>query len=318
MNYYFSGIGNFDIPQKERLSQLCTHRLQSCHRDYVKQSHDWLSFASRPVNQKRVEIMLDSGAFTAWNKGGQVELEPLMEVYSEMVEKYEDGLKAIWLINLDKIPGQRGRTATEEEIDDAIRVSDRNFAILEQEFGPRVLPVFHQNESKKRLREVASMAQYICISPRNDLGERYRISWAAEVHNLLKDLKYQGAPIQTHGLATTGMKMMDMVPWYSADSAWWLSTAINGSIMYVSQTGIIKTILVSEKSPGRKDKNQHYVSMAKPIQRYIDERLAVHGYTIKDVMEHHTPRMMVCILEVLEWLKIATTAPIPTTGLFDL
>lgn len=313
MNYYFSGIGNFDYTQKERLSQLCTHRLQSCHRDYVKQSHDWLSFASKPVNQKKIEIMLDSGAFTAWNKGGEVELEPLLDVYSDMVEKYEDGLKAIWLINLDKIPGQRGRTATEDEINCAIKVSDENFAILEREFGHRVLPVFHQNESRRRLREVAAMAKYICISPRNDLGERYRISWAAEVHSLLKE-----SGNRTHGLATTGMKMMDMVPWYSADSAWWLSTAINGSIMYVSQTGIIKTILVSEKSPGRKDKNQHYISMAKPIQKYIDERLDVHGYTIKDVMEHHTPRMIVCILEILEWLKISTTAPIPTAGLFDL
>lgn len=313
MNYYFSGIGNFDHSQKERLSQLCTHRLQSCHRDYVKQSHDWLSFASKPLNRKRIEIMLDSGAFTAWNKGGEVELEPLIDVYAEMIEKYEGGLKAIWLINLDKIPGQRGRTATEQEIEDAIRISDHNFARLQEAFGHRVLPVFHQNESKSRLIEVTGQADYICVSPRNDLGEKFRISWAAEVHSLLKGLNKR-----THGLATTGMKMMDMVPWYSADSAWWLSTAINGSIMYVSQTGIIKTLLVSERSPGRKDKNQHYISMARPIQRYIDERLAVHGYTIKDVMEHHTPRMIVCILEILEWLKIAAVRPIPTSGLFDL
>ena len=112
--------------------------------------------------------------------------------------------------------------------------------------------------------------------------------------------------------------MMDMVPWYSADSAWWLSTAINGSVMFLHSTGIIKTVLVSERSPGRKDKNQHYVSMSKPIREYIDGRLAVHGFTYKDVAEHHTPRMLMCILEILEWLKISSTSPIPTTGLFDL
>jgi hypothetical protein len=159
IKYYFSGIGNFDIPQKERLAQLCTHRLQSCHRDYVKQSHDWLSFAARPVNRKRVEIMLDSGAFTAWNKGGQVELEPLIEVYREMVDKYEDGLKAIWLINLDKIPGQRGRTATEAEIEDAIKVSDQNFEIL-QSSGTYPCP---PDESKNLGK---SQQWCICISPR--------------------------------------------------------------------------------------------------------------------------------------------------------
>lgn len=311
MNYYFSGIGNFNHSQKERLAQLCTHRLQSCHRDYIKQSHDWLEYAARPVNRKQTEIMLDSGAFTAWNKGGEVELDPLIDVYAEMIDKYEKGLKAVWLINLDKIPGQRGRTATEVEIGHACRISDSNFAELEKRFGRRVLPVFHQNESKERLLDIAKMADYICISPRNDLGERYRISWAAEVHSILKDRK-------THGLATTGMRMMECVPWYSADSAWWLATAINGSIMYVSQEGIIKTILVSEKSPGRKDKNQHYISMAPKIQRYIDERLAVHGFTFKDVSEHHTPRMLMCIYEILEWLRISEVKPIQSGGLFDL
>lgn len=314
MNYYFSGIGNFTYEQKERLARLCTHRLQSCHRDYVRQTHDWLSFASNPNNQKSVEIILDSGAFTAWNKGKEVELEPLVDIYAEMIEKYEKGLKKIWLINLDKIPGQRGRTATPQEIEDAIRISDRNYEQLCFHFGNRVLPVFHQNESTARLTEVANMADYICISPRNDLGERYRISWAAEVHTLLKQMGGR----RTHGLATTGMKMMNMVDWYSADSAWWLSTAINGSIMYLSQEGIIKTVLVSAQSPGRKDKNQHYVSMARPLQKYIDERLAVHGYTYHDVSTHHNPRFMVCLLEVLEWLKVAKVEPIAMSGLFDL
>lgn len=313
MNYYFSGIGNFTYEQKERLAYLCRYRLQSCHRDYVKQTKDWLNFASKGLAKGKIEIMLDSGAFTAWGKGKEIELDPLINIYSELIETYEDNLKAVWLINLDKIPGQRGRTATPEEIEEAERISDKNFNVLQKMFGPRVLPVFHQNESGERLKTVGQMGAYICISPRNDLGEKHRISWAAEVHTLLR-----GTGWRTHGLATTGMSMANMVPWYSADSAWWLQTAINGSIMYLSQEGIIKTLLVSQQSPGRKDKNQHYISIAKKAQQYIDERLAVHGYTYKDVSEHHNPRMMVCILEVLEWLQIAKVQPMTAGGLFDL
>lgn len=311
MNYYFSGIGNFTWEQKERLAARCTYRLQSCHREYMKQTHDWLSYASKCG--KQVTIMLDSGAFTAWNKGDEIELDHLLHVYDELLEKYEPGLKNVYLINLDKIPGQRGRTATEKEIEDAIYISDRNFEVLVETFGDRVLPVFHQNESSRRLADVCSQADYICISPRNDVGEKHRISWAAEVHTMLR-----GKAKKTHGLATTGMKMANMVDWFSADSAWWLQTAINGSIMYLSHDNIIKTVLVSERSPGRKDKNQHYVSMAKPYQKYIDERLAFHGYTYFDVSTHHTPRMLVNILEILEWLKIAEVNPIPMGGLFDL
>lgn len=311
MNYYFSGIGNFDVPQKERLAAACNYRLQSCHKEYIRQTHDWLSYAAKC--HKQVTIMLDSGAFTAWSKGGEVELEPLMRTYDELLEKYEPGLKAVWLINLDKIPGQRGRTATTQEIHDAIRVSDYNYEKLTDAFGARVLPVFHQNESTGRLKDVCSMAEYICVSPRNDVGEKYRISWAAEVHTLLRSTGNK-----THGLATTGMKMANAVEWFSADSAWWLQTAINGSIMYLTHDGIIKTIQVSSESGARKDRNQHYTTMPRVYQQYIDERLAVHGYVFKDVNEHHNPRMMVNILEILEWLKIAKVEPITVGGLFDL
>jgi len=313
VKYYFSGIGNFSVAQKEELSLLCEHRLQSCHKEYVKQTRDWMYYASQHKNQ--VEIMLDSGAFTAWNKGKVIELAPLIQIYGELIESYEHGLRKVWLINLDKIPGQRGRTASSEEIDDAIRESDANYEILFSHFGNRVLPVFHQNESKERLHEVCGMADYICVSPRNDVAEKYRISWAAEVHTLLaKETK----KIKTHGLATTGMHMLRNVDWFSADSAWWMQTAINGSIFYLAHDGDLRTIQVSDRAGARKDAGQHYTTIVPAMQREIDKRLALHGFTIKDVAEHHTPRFIACIYEVVEWLKVSKVAPLHQVGLFDL
>ncbi len=313
VNYYFSGIGNFSVEQKEKLSLACEYRLQSCHKEYMNQTRDWCFYASQHKNQ--VEIMLDSGAFTAWNKGKTVELKPLIEAYGEIIEKYEHGLRKIWLINLDKIPGERGRTASKAEIEEAIEESDRNFEILVKEFGNRVLPVFHQNESRERLHDVCQMADYICVSPRNDVGEKHRISWAAEVHTLLSK---QQRKIRTHGLATTGMHMLRNVDWYSADSAWWLQTAINGSIFYLSHDGDLRTIQVSDRAGARKDAGQHYTTIPKPMQEFIDSRLAIHGFTIKDVAEHHTPRFIACIYEVIEWLKVGQVKPLHHVGLFDL
>lgn len=313
VNYYFSGIGNFSVAQKEELSKLCEYRLQSCHKEYMNQTRDWCFYASQHKNT--VEIMLDSGAFTAWNKGKVIELEPLVQVYAELIDKYEHGLRKIWLINLDKIPGERGRTAEPSEIEEAIIESDRNFDVLVKHFGERVLPVFHQNESKKRLHEVCGMADYICISPRNDVGEKFRISWAAEVHTLLLD---EPRKIRTHGLATTGMHMLRNVDWFSADSAWWMQTAINGSIFYLAHDGDLRTIQVSERAGARKDAGQHYTTIPKAMQEVIEKRLAIHGMTIKEVAEHHTPRFIACIYEVLEWLKIAQAKPLHHVGLFDL
>lgn len=313
VNYYFSGIGNFSVAQKEELSRICEYRLQSCHKEYIKQTSDWMYYASQHKNT--VEIMLDSGAFTAWNKGKVVELEPLVRIYGELIEKYEHGLRKVWLINLDKIPGERGRTATPDEIDDAIRVSDENFEILHKHFGDRVLPVFHQNESKERLNAVCDMADYICVSPRNDVAEKFRIAWAAEVHTLLLT---NGRKTRTHGLATTGMTMLGNVDWFSADSAWWMQTAINGSIFYLAHDGDLRTIQVSERAGARKDAGQHYTTIPRAMQQVIEQRLAIHGMSIKEVAEHHTPRFIACIYEVIEWLKVSRCKPVHHVGLFDL
>ena len=313
VDYYFSGIGNFSYEQKSELSLKCTHRLQSCHKEYRRSTEDWLFHAAQHKNQST--ILLDSGAFTAWAKGDEVALEPLIEIYSDLIGKYEHGLKKIWLINLDKIPGQRGRTASPKEIEEAIRISDRNFNILTKHFGDRVLPVFHQNESKERLHEICTMADYICISPRNDVGEKYRITWSAEVHTLLKEM---GDTAKTHGLATTGMKMLQNVNWGSADSAWWLQTANNGSIMYLTSEGGIKTVPISDRAGSRKDLEQHFSTMNKTMQEYIVRRLSVHGLTPEMVASHHMPRQIMCIYEILEWLKISQPKPIHYVGLFDL
>jgi len=312
VHYYFSGIGNFTVEQKEKLTLMCTHRLQSCHKEYMRATDDWMYYAAQHKGQST--ILLDSGAFTAWSKGAEVHLDQLLHSYGALIEKYKGGLKQIWLINLDKIPGQRGRTASNEEIEEAIRISDRNFNILVKEFGNVVLPVFHQNESKERLHDVCQMSDYICISPRNDVGEKYRVSWAAEVHTLLK----KEGNIRTHGLATTGMRMLQNVDWYSADSAWWLQTALNGSIMYVAQDGMIKTIAASDRAGSKKDLEQHYSTLNPTMQAYIASRLAKHGFTYEDVAAHHTPRQLMCIYEVIEWLKISVVKPIHYSGLFDL
>jgi len=138
------------------------------------------------------------------------------------------------------------------------------------------------------------MANYICISPRNDVAEKYRIAWAAEIHTLIKNTIESSitGSIRTHGLATTGMHMLRNVDWFSADSAWAIQTAINGSIFYIAHDGVLKTIQVSDRSGARKDANQHYATMTRSAQEYIDARLAVHGMTIKEVAEHHNPRFV--------------------------
>jgi len=196
-------------------------------------------------------ILLDSGAFTAWNKGEETTVDQVKRKYSQFINKAGDMFDEIWGINLDVIPGERGRDPTPDELKRAVEVSDINFEILVKEFGNVILPVYHQGESIERLAEcvaqVDGRSNYICVSPRNDLHESLRVAWSRDAHSTLhKDYPH----IMTHGLATTGNNMVRTVPWYSGDSAAWVQ---HGGF------GMIDIFHDEDHSFGRK-KDPHYMN----------------------------------------------------------
>lgn len=308
MNYFFSGIDTFTGALKERLAVTCTHRLQSCHGAYIRSAYDWADLAMRRAGHQ--ELMLDSGAFTAWSKGAEVELDHLLHVYGDMLTKYQPYMKEIWLINLDKIPGSPGRTAGEQEIQEAIEISDRNYAVLVKEFGERVLPVFHQNENEERLSQIVAMAPYVCVSPRNDLPEHHRVSWSQYVHGLQPKMK-------SHGLATTGSQMLTTVPWHSADSASWVFAGAMGNITVLLNQKVV-SISMSNESPSRHEMNKHFDTMPVLAQEMIEQRIASHGFTVDDMKTGHGNRMAFNMLETMTWMDKLVTNVVEQPGLFEL
>ena len=272
------------------------HRLLSCHGAYIKAGHNWLADVLKNPNAKTENtILLDSGAFTAWNQGHVMELKDLMPVYYDFMSKYWSSVKDIWLINLDKIPGSPGRTADQAEIDDCIRISDENYNILVREFGPRVLPVYHQGESKNRLLDIAKMGDYICISPRNDLHESFRVAWSREAHAAVPAGK------KTHGLAATGIVMMTTVPWGSVDSAAWIFKSGTGVISIVLHGNLID-LGVSPKSPTRFDPNRHIMNVDPVTRKQAVARIESLGFTVEQLAESHSARTDIIMQEVHYWV----------------
>lgn len=308
MNYFFSGIETFKGELRDRLACECTHRLQSCHGAYIKSAYAWAEAAAK--NPGHQELMLDSGAFTAWSKGDEVHLDQLITVYGDLLEKYAGSMKEIWLINLDKIPGAPGRTAGLSEINEAIEISDSNYAELVRAFGNRVLPVFHQNENEQRLQEVVDMADYVCISPRNDLPEKSRVSWSQYVHGLHPGMR-------SHGLATTGSQMLTTVPWHSADSASWVFAGAMGGITFLLDQKLV-SISISTDSPSLQDLNKHFDTMPTIMQDCIAQRIEGHGLTVDAVRALLGQRMAFNMLETMSWMRQLKTCPVQQPSLFGL
>jgi hypothetical protein len=296
MKYYFSGSFELKYIEPEHaatVASACKYRLQSCHGSYVKTAEAWCDLALPYAADK--ELMLDSGAYTAWKQGKEVKLHHLMQVYGKMYEKYGSAYRKIWFINLDKIPASPGRNPVQEELDEAIAISDENFAILQKEFGDRILPVYHQGESHDRLLAVSKMAHYICLSPRNDLAEKARVEWSKEAHHVIPHNF-------THGLAATGNRMMNEVPWGSVDSAYWTYTAAMGSI-FVYLDGKFRVVRISDQHPERKNMGQHFDTLPAVVKEAVAQRILNYGFTIEQTQTNFVYRKAVSILEMIAFLK---------------
>lgn len=281
-------------------NSLFKHRLTSCHGDYLK---NVLDFVDRFDGSPEVELLLDSGAFTAWNKGHITTVDECSEAYERVILAAGDKFAKIWAINLDRIPGERGRTATPEEIDEAIKVSDENFRVLVDRFGPVILPVFHQDESLDRLEEVKQQARYICVSPRNDLPERTRVAWSNRVHGLTKGWR-------THGLATTGYAMQKNSPWFSVDSAAWVLVAGYGRILVEDSRGKLVPIGISDDSPTVRSLGEHFDHLPDSEKDALVASFKEINLTLEEVKGNGRIRALVNMHHIMKWLSRQEDKPL--------
>lgn len=285
-------------------------------------------------------ILLDSGAFTAWNKGDEVSVDEVMEKYSRFIEGAGDLFDEIWMINLDKIPGERGRDPTVQELTEAVEISDRNFEILTKEFGDKVLPVFHQGEAKSRLFEVIEQVRgksnYICVSPRNDVAEPLRVAWSSEYHSYIAEYDDN---IRTHGLATTGNKMIRTVPWYSGDSAAWVQHGGYGMVdifhnpteiqtrahghytnyfVSIDQTHIDEANYGDRIGGQTEAVNKFYDRCSHGIQQYIAKRVESYGFPFACAQWDSRVRNLICMGELARFAEWAQAEATKTTAVGSL
>jgi hypothetical protein len=300
---FFSGYPGMPYDLHQRLYAKVPGRLLSMHPNFVKGSQRWL-WRSQDFNTSDMEVMIDSGAFSAWTQEGPaIEVRPLLDLYRWVDRLAANRFKAVWFISLDVIPGVPLRKPTPDEIKEAVRRSDENHRVLQAEFGNRVIPVFHQGEHSDRLAEVMEInPSYIGISPQNQIFEELRWRWARNVHNQLR------SKIKTHGLATTGGEMMELIDWRSVDSTTWVLQAAMGKIRFEWEGQLID-LLISEGSSARYKLGKHWDTltdddMRKRVHEICDE-LSDERFTLTPDMlrARDTYRYLFNAHQMTQWSK---------------
>lgn len=271
---YFSGSVNSAV--EEYLISRDVHRLFTFA--YPKELHHYMKLADRAG--KRCKIMVDSGAFTSWSVGRPVQLKQLMDFNDDVIARYGDRHDFVF-ISLDKIPGERTRRPTQEDIANAVQESYANFQQMQQHYRHhKVLPVYHSGEDVSLRNSYLQLTDYVCLSMDQNMPEKHRVAWARR--SVVDGFFF-------HGLAATGNKMVSQVPWYSADSSTWVSVAAMGNILWPIDGGF-RTLAMSATSPSRHEAGYHINTVSEQEGYAAKAFIESKGYDIPTLVSDYEAR----------------------------
>lgn len=208
---YFAG-GSYPFPLENRLVSYA----------YPEQLKAWFKMTGdMPGN-----IILDSGAFSAWKSGKVIGLNELIAFAHKAIEDGKKLNKVVRVVNLDVIPGKVGetqalnkllsgrRTENLELINHAARNGYKNMLTM-IEGGVTPIHVFHQGESWKWLDRMVESVPYIGVSPANDMPTASKRKW---MYSVFSYLYKNNINVDTHGFAVFNKEVIEEFPWTSCDA----------------------------------------------------------------------------------------------------
>ena len=178
--------------------------------------------------KEELTILIDSGAFTAWNSGLKVSIDSY-RLFREGLN-FNLGLEGIThkvhYINLDVIPHKKGTTPTKQQTLDACKKGVENYYWLFDR-GMHTLHTFHQFDPWEYLEiilEHCNTDNYICISPANDQSLEARLEFMRLCYRIIPE------GVRVHVLGLTARESLETYPVYSADSSTWLNPSKYGEL----------------------------------------------------------------------------------------
>jgi hypothetical protein len=209
--------------------------------------------SKRLLKRHGIKLMFDSGAFTAWTKGKEVNIDE----YINFIKENEDIIDLEKVVNLDIILGGK-KTATQEQFDDACKKGFENYYYMKKH-GIEAIHVFHQGENLHYLEKMCHECKYIGISPNNDFSDLAKERWLQECFEVIQRINPN---IKTHAFGVTSFRLLSKFPYTSADSSSWALTSAFGSILTPYGRVLISD---EQKSNPEHLENQHEISKQKII-----------------------------------------------------
>lgn len=214
-----------------------------------------------------VDLFLDSGAFSAFTQGVEINLDE----YCAFIKEHKKHLTVY--ANLDVIGDPAGTWANQKEM---------------EKQGLNPLPCFHYGEDPKWLiRYLKAGYEYIALGGMVPISTKDLSSWLDKIFGeYLCDA--DGMPkVKVHGFGLTSLRLMLRYPWFSVDSTSWVVTGRMGSV-YVPKMRNGKyiygedswKIVVSTRSPSKKEAGKHIDTLSRMEKRVVLDYFEEKGYRL--------------------------------------
>lgn len=222
----------------------------------------------------KVDLFLDSGAFSAWTQGVEVKIDD----YIQFIKDHEDVIDVYANLDVIGIGGKQPNKLTAE-------MTLKNQKIMEAA-GLKPMAVFHFGEPFKYLEYYLKRNDYIALGVAGNSGKKIQ-PWLDECFSkyICDENGYPKRKI--HGFAVTSLSNMIRYPWFSVDSTSWVVTGRTGFI-YVPRFRNGKwlydenswKIAVSNQSPSMREIGKHITTMSPKNQEIALHYITDKGYKI--------------------------------------
>ena len=220
------------------------------------------------MRKNKISLFLDSGAFSAWSKGVEINLKE----YIDFIKKHEQYIEVY--ANLDVLFDPEATL--------------KNQKIME-EAGLNPLPCFHFEESFDYLQYYIDNYDYIALGGMagGSITVKQILPHLDKCFEMICNTSNRLPKCKIHGFGLTSLKLMLRYPWYSVDSTSWVMTSRLGSVYvpvyrngeYIYDENSWK-ICVSTRSPSKKDVGKHIDSFPQKQKQVILNYFKYKGYKL--------------------------------------
>ena len=251
-NFEYGGNGWAKLDEREKVGHASVeNKLESYH--YIGKGR----YADR-IRENGDKVFLDSGAFSAFSLGVQVDLP----AYCRWIQQ-----------NLDivRVEDNSLMASVLDGIGDPLQTYRNQLAM--EELGVRPLPCFHYGEDERYLEWYMANYDYITIGGMVPISTPQLFHWLDRIWNKYLCDGSGKARIKVHGFGLTSLPLMQEYPWFSVDSSSWVQIGAHGNLMMEG-----KTLGFSSQSPSRKVNGAHIDSIAPIMREAIETKLRQMGY----------------------------------------